>query len=261
MTTSFRKSSIEDIFTYPFSQPKSSKKLVISVLLMLSNLVIPFLPMFFLLGYMMEIRRRLVLKGSLDLPEWTEWGRYFVDGAKVFAIGFLYMLPIIFLALAGFAVIFFPGLVLDVNAISEGDVSPGIVLITGILSIAGLIVCGLIVILGLILGFVLPAAITHFAVKGRFAAAFNIGEWWAILRNNATDFLIAYIILFVIGILSALLAQILSLTIVLCLFIPFLQSIISVYSMYISSGLFAKAYLTGLEKLEGQKSDQEVEVL
>ena len=249
----------EDIFTYPFSDPKSSKKLLIGILLMLANLVIPILPLFVVIGYSMEIRRRLVLKGNLEMPDWGDWGRYFKDGAKAFAIGLLFMLPVVFIALLGFAIVLLPGILLDVDVIGQSEASPGNVLITGILSLAGLIVCGLVILLCLILGFVLPAAVTHFAVKGYFSAAFNISEWWPILRNNISDFVIAYIILIVIGIFSALISQVLSFTIVLCLLVPILLCAVSVYTMFLTSGLFAKAYLGGLEKYTEGKSGLELE--
>jgi len=169
------------------------------------------------------------------------------------------MLPVVFIALLGFAIVLLPGILLDVDVIGQSEASPGNVLITGILSLAGLIVCGLVILLSLILGFVLPAAVTHFAVKGHFSAAFDISEWWPILRNNISDFVIAYIILIVIGIFSALISQVLSFTIVLCLLVPILLCAVSVYTMFLTSGLFAKAYLGGLEKYTEGKSGLELE--
>jgi hypothetical protein len=238
----------EEFFTYPFSNPKSPKKLLMAALFVLANFVIPILPGFILSGYNLEIQRKFVLHGVLELPEWTNLGKYFKDGAKAFAISCLYSLPILFFFLIGFSIIILPLVILDLGTLGQGEISPEFVIITGIISLAGLLFLGLVMLLSIVSGFVIPAAITHFAVKGKFSAAFNISEWWVVFRKNFSDYLIAYIIMIVIGILSSLLVQILSFTIVLCMLIPVLYCAIMVYTMLISAGLLAKAYRGGLEK-------------
>lgn len=246
MTPALRQSGMEDIFTFPFSDPKSPKKLLIAVLLMLAGFVIPFLPVFVLYGYMLEMRRRLILDKNPRLPEWDRWGKYFKDGAKACAIVFLYMLPVLLLALIGFAVVFIPGFVLADHGYEMNESDPTVVFGTGLISLAGVVGLGITMLMGAIIVFLLPAAVTHFAVKGRIRHAFRFGEWWSILRGSVADFLIAFILLVMIGIFSVLLAQILSLTVVLCALVPFIQSIITVYGMFVLSGQIAKAYKGGL---------------
>ncbi len=259
MTVSFVSHHLEDVFTYPFSDPKSPKKLLIAALLALGNFVIPILPGLILEGYMLEIRRRFVIKGNLELPEWTNWGRYLSNGANAFVIGLIFLLPVLFLALVGFMVVLIPGALLDSHAISRYGNTPWIVLVSGVLSLAGLALLGIMILLGIAAGLVLPAAVTHFIVKERFSAAFNISEWWAIFRHNFADFLIAYILLIIISILSILIVQMLSLTIVLCFLVPLAGCVIAVYSLFISTGLFGRAYLGGLEMHTEMKMASDVE--
>ena len=253
MTTGLRKGGLEDVFSYPVSDSKSTNKLLILALITLAGFIIPLLPWFILYGYMLEIERKLVQMGHLELPEWNNWGRYFVDGAKASAIALLYNLPLILLMLVGFVVVFIPGfLLVGTESLDIFNSSPLAVILAGLISLGGFIGFSLIVILALALNFILPAAVTHFAVHGEFKAAFRMHEVLAIVRRNFFDYLIAYVILVVIGIFSALIVQILSLTIVLCVLIPFIQSAITAYSMLLYAALFSKSYRAGLEKYESE---------
>lgn len=254
MTTGLRKGGLEDVFSFPVSDSKSTNKLFILALITLASFFIPLLPWFVLYGYLLEIERRLVKKGHLELPEWTNLGRFFVDGAKASAIAVLYNLPVVLLILVGFAVVFVPAFFLaGSESLEIVDSSPLAVILAGIITLGGFIGFSLMMALAIAVNFILPAAVTHFAVKGKFRAAFRMHEVLAIIRNNFFDYLIAYVILLVIGIFSALIVQILSLTIVLCVLIPFIQSAISGYTMLLYAALFSKSYRGGLEKFESEE--------
>jgi hypothetical protein len=49
-------------------------------------------------GWMLELLRRVVRGEAETLPPWTNLGKYFVDGLTVGVIGFIWMLPIIVLS-------------------------------------------------------------------------------------------------------------------------------------------------------------------
>ncbi|MEM5773801.1 MAG: DUF4013 domain-containing protein [Anaerolineaceae bacterium] len=257
MTTGLRKGELEDVFSYPISDSKSKNKLFILSLITLASFFIPLAPWFILYGYMLQIERDLVQTGRLELPEWTNWGRFLVDGAKATGIVLLYNLPLILLILVGFVVVFIPGFLLaGGESLEIVDSSPWAVILAGIVTLGGFVGFSLMMIIAIGLNFILPAAVTHFAVQGQFKAAFRMHEVLAIVRRNFYDYLIAYVILVVISIFSALIVQILSLTIVLCVLIPFIQSAISAYTLLLYAGLFAKAYRGGLEKYQSEKQTE-----
>jgi hypothetical protein len=253
MTALSTSQGIGDSFSYPFEDPQWAQKLLIALLLVLANFIVPIIPALFLAGYGLEIMRGIVLgDGKPSLPAWVDWGRLFVDGAKIFGIGLLYMLPVILFSLLGFGLILLPTMLVGLITSGGEEISNLVVLIPLLGSIGGVIVLGLAILFSIVLGLALPLAYVHFAIQGKFAAAFHINEWWQVARANFTDFLIAYAIILVFSILSGIIMQLLSLTVILCLLIPILQSMVTVYSLLIYTSLFAQAYRTGLEKIENQ---------
>lgn len=251
MSTTNTTQGIGESFSFPFEDPEWAQKLFIAALLMLANFLVPIIPVFFLAGYGLEIMRGVVLgDGRSRLPPWRDWGRLFMDGLSLFGISLLYMLPVILFALIGFGLMFLPTLLVGFISSGQEEVSTILVLIPVLGTLAGVFVLGLVTLLAILLGLALPLAYLHFAVKGRFRAAFNFSEWWRVVRINFTDFLIAYAVVLVISILSGLLMQLLSLTVILCLVIPILQSFVSVYTLLVYASLFGQAYRNGLEKLE-----------
>lgn len=253
MSTISTSQGIGDAFSYPFEDPQWGQKVLIAVLLMLANFILPVIPMLFLSGYGLEIMRNIVLgDGRPALPAWRDWGRLLVDGASLFGIAILYLLPVFVIAMVGFGLMFLPTVFVGLLSAGQEEVSGLLVVIPLLSSLGGVVVLGIVTLLSIVLSLALPLAYAHFAVKGKFAAAFRINEWWQIVRANFTDFLIAYAVILVFGILSGILIQLLSLTIVLCLLIPILQSALSVYSIFIYNAMVAQAYRAGLEKLENQ---------
>lgn len=251
MPTSSATHGIGDSFSFIFKDPRWAKKMLIAVLLMLANFILPVIPAFFLAGYCLELAQRTVQNDGIpDLPEWIDWGRLFVNGARAFGIALLYMLPVLIMLLLGLGLMLIPTLITGVAGASQEDVSPWILLIPTLGGIGSLFVFSLVALFGIFLNLLLPLGLLHYAVKGRFPAAFQFGEWWAVLRANFTDFMVVYATVIVFNLLSGLLAQLLSLTVVLCLVLPFLQSIISVYGLLFSTALFAQAYHGGQMKLE-----------
>ena len=82
-------------FTYPQQDADWLKKFLIAGAL---NLV-PVVGWLLVVGYMLEVTRRVVEHNSQLLPEWRDWGNLFKKGLYVAVIGLVYALPIIVLAL------------------------------------------------------------------------------------------------------------------------------------------------------------------
>lgn len=92
--------------TFMFEEPDWQKKFLIGVAVMLASIPLIFLggipaliPVFLTTGYAMEISRRRARNEAILLPEWSEWGTYLKDGAKVGLAGFIYTLPFLILML------------------------------------------------------------------------------------------------------------------------------------------------------------------
>jgi hypothetical protein len=79
---------ISDSIKYPSSS--WGKVLILGIITIASVLIVP---IFLLLGYMFRIIKA-TLAGIDELPEFDEIGDMFVDGLKVFVVGFVYAIPV-----------------------------------------------------------------------------------------------------------------------------------------------------------------------
>jgi hypothetical protein len=89
---------ISRAFTYFLEDKRWPQKAVIGVLFMLASLLI--VPFFFVLGYQLEIVRSVAAGEDRVLPEWTNLGKMFKEGASLFLIGLVYSIPVL-LVVAG----------------------------------------------------------------------------------------------------------------------------------------------------------------
>ena len=128
-----------------------------------------------------------MIKGDPEpLPEWNDFGTYIVKGLQLVIIGFVYALPIIL-----------------VQACTQGLYAAGaeefyyedaFVAISAMVQIC----MGCLTFLySIFLGFVLPAAIGHFAAEGTFGSAFRFGEIFRIVKTNPGAYLVIMLASFV----------------------------------------------------------------
>jgi len=83
---------VGDIISDSIKYPSSSwgKVLILGIITIASILIVP---LFLVLGYMFRIIKA-TLAGIDELPEFDEIGDMFVDGLKVFVVGFVYAIPV-----------------------------------------------------------------------------------------------------------------------------------------------------------------------
>jgi hypothetical protein len=255
-TQSFTTDNLKELLAFPFQDDDWKNKLLIGTLIVFAGFAIPLIPFFFLYGYMMQIMHHIIVeKGKPFLPKWDDWGKLFVDGAKLLGAVLIYMLPIIILITLGtFIVIFLPMLGIPV-AIAGGEenseAAGATMAVLGMVSmIVFFILMGAGMIIGLAIGIVIPAIMGHVAATGEFGAAFRLKEWWAIFKANVGGFLLAYLIVFAISMVLNSLLMFLYCTIILCCIVPFLTAPITLYTLIISGALFGEAYREGVEKTE-----------
>ncbi|MCJ7734138.1 MAG: DUF4013 domain-containing protein [Anaerolineales bacterium] len=200
-------------FSYVFEDEDWIKKIGVGGLISL----IPIIGVFLVLGWGVEITKR-VIKGDVEvLPDWSDFGGYLKTGFMVFVIFFIYLLPIILVQGCSSLPFLFENAdetmltVFTVVSICFGCFST-------LYSIAAYLV--------------LPAAIGKYAVTDEFGAAFKFGEIFQMVKNN----LGTYGMVLLGGIVASLVA---SLGVIACVIGVLFTS---VYSFAINGHLWGQAY-------------------
>ena len=162
-------------------------------LLLISCIIFPLI-----MGYMMRIYR-----GMTPSPEPDNWGTMFIDGLKLFVVGFIYALPVIILEIA---IIGSAGL-----ALFEGAVNPPVDP-TALMGLFGAVFIGVFILLvvAIIVGLISTIASVRFARTGSFGEAFNFGAIFThIGRIGWITYILALIIMVIIvGIVEVILMMI-----------------------------------------------------
>jgi hypothetical protein len=161
--------------------------LVGGVLLVLGFLLIP---LFLVYGYVVEVIRSSGT-GSTEPPTFDDWESLLIDGLKAWAIGIVYMLVPILVA------VITVGSVL-VSLVTNGNVG---------MAAGGLLVgFTLSTVLAVVFGYVATAAIVNFAREGRLSAAFDFTVLRQIIfhREYAVAWLVSVVVVTVAGIIGSL---------------------------------------------------------
>ncbi len=186
-------------FTYMFQDPNWLAKLGIGTLLVLvgiflAPLLIGFVPLIIVGGYSLVALDNVRLGHEHPLPEWQDWGKFFMLGLKAFVALFIWALPMFI----GFVPVL-AGSVLSDNSNSGG---------AGAIA-ALLIICGscLMFLWGIFIALLTPAIYTRLAATGRFGAAFDLGKLWQFTRDNLGNVIIAILLVWLAGIIAAVLGS------------------------------------------------------
>ncbi|MBI5842658.1 MAG: DUF4013 domain-containing protein [Chloroflexi bacterium] len=241
---------LQPILLFPVRDAFARKQFLFASLVMLAGMIIPILPMLVLMGYGARIMRQIIDedKGPAML-EWqgSDWGELLKEGARIFAVRLVYILPILLFMGCGFIFIFASPFFFTPT--SNGDVS-AFAPLGGISMFVGFGIFMLATLLSLPLGIILGAAEAHTVTKQSFQAGLQVREWWPIFRNGIGTFLLAYAFTMVVSMIFSIVMQIAMITIVLICILPFLMVGFSAYMMLVMNALFAKAYATGRKTLQ-----------
>lgn len=199
-------------FSFVFEDEDWIMKVLIGAVLALTG--IGFIP---IIGYSMEVARRVVKGHPQPLPEWDDWGTKIIEGLLSGLIGLVWSLPLIVFTSCIWVVVI-PVAGLD----QSGDTAA---LMFTLLSLCvGLFA----VIYSLALAFILPAAMTHYAVTGELGAAFRFGEIIGMVREN----LGAYLMVLVVTLLAQLVAGLGSIALGCGVFFTSFYSFLVMYHAY-----------------------------
>jgi hypothetical protein len=242
--------SLQTLLYFPLKDSNNRNRLFIASALGLAGFIIPIIPWILLLGYAGTIMKQVILDGEEpSMPEWENWNKYISLGGKLFGVNLIYSLPVWLPMVLGYFLMMLPAFLASFleNSYRYSDELIGPVML---FSFGGMALFGIGMFFSLILWFFLPPAFAHTAAKDSFAAGFQIRGWWKIFRANIGGFLLTMVIAggLYMGFMFAI--QIMYMTIILCILLPFLISFMSAYLSIVIFALIGQAYRDGILKLE-----------
>lgn len=234
--------NLKNLLTYPFKDQKAGSKILIGSLLIFGGMIIPILPILIVLGYMVNISKRIIDgDGQLSMPEWDTWGEYLKDGFKWFAAVTIYSIPLIIVFTTGYFVYMFSFI-----GLAFLEESSAAIIFSVILPLLGVGVLFVSLFIGIILAFIeaifLPASLMHVVHTGNFASAFKIGQWWPIFKKNFLGFIVAIIFMFGFYYFLMMAFAVLYYSIILCFILPLAMAPLSFLMGLWTIPLFAQAY-------------------
>ncbi len=168
-------------FSYMFQDKDWLKKILIGGLISLVPIV-----NFAALGYVVQIVRNVRDGQILPLPEWDQFGEYFMSGLSLFLVHLVYSIPIIILAClegVGAAVFGSAG-----NGSGSNDAMGAYAIVTTCLN------C-LIGLWALVIGVISPALTVRFAETGQFNATLRFGGVMDVIRANVGNYVIVMLLM------------------------------------------------------------------
>ena len=175
-------------FTFVFDDPDWLKKVAINALIGL----IPLIGQIYLLGWGLEVARRIATRSITPLPD-VDFGTYLGHGFKAFVVALVYTVPIF--------VITIPIVVVAAVAENAGvdrDVANVILLV---INLGG----GLLILLySLVMGLLLPAAMTRAVVFGSIRDGLQFGKVFGLVRAAPVAYLLTLVGTLLAGMLASL---------------------------------------------------------
>lgn len=184
-------------FTYVFEDPDWLRKLGMGTLLTLvgilfSWLIIGLIPLIIVLGYTVVVVRNVSDGEPYPLPEWQDWGGFFILGLKLMAALFVWLLP----AFIVLVPVMIGGALADSNNGNLGGMETIAVLLT---------ICGscLMILWSLVVTLFTPAIYVRLARTERIGSAFEFAKLWAFTQRNLGDVIISILLVWLAGFIAA----------------------------------------------------------
>ncbi len=165
-------------FSYMFQDEDWIKKILIGGVVGLIPIV-----NFAAIGYMIQVIRNVRDGQALPLPEWDQFGKFFVDGLWIFLIFLVWAIPIIFVACL-------QGIGTAVLAEASEDAANAFGVVSACFS------C-LMALWGLVMAAVGPAILVRYSEVGEFMAGFQFSEIFDIIRANVGNYIIVILLIWV----------------------------------------------------------------
>ncbi len=160
-------------FVYPFEDPDWLKKIVIVAVISL----IPVIGQIWILGWSIEITRRVIKKDPIQLAGFDDFGGMLMLGLKAFVIGFVYSIPMFFFILPPSIT----PLIFDPNQSSA------------LISLVITCFTCLMLLYGILLAFIFPAAFGELAATDQLGSAIHPGRILGLLRADPGAYVITWL--------------------------------------------------------------------
>jgi len=200
-----------------------------------ANTVIAFIPIIgplAVVGWGVEITKRVIQKDPEPLPGWSDFVNYLIKGLVTFLIVFVYMLPVILVQFCASGALF--------AGSESGDYA-----LEMIGSIVMLCFSCVTFIYAVLMALFIPAAIGNYAATGEVGAGFRFGEVYGLVKAAPAPYLMV-----LVG--SFLAAMIASIGIIACIIGVFFTI---AYANTIISHLTGQAYYEAKLTLEGNDNE------
>ncbi len=174
-------------FTYVFEDPNWITKLVIGGLVSLVPIV-----NFAALGYMVTTLKNVADGQPQPLPEWSNFGDYFMKGLYVFVGALVYAAPIILIYCCMFVLSMAAGLGASGNNDAGGALA-------GLVGIVTMCLWCLMALFILVVAVMFPAALTRYAVTNQLSVFWDFRGNFDLISKNLANYIIAILIVWVAG--------------------------------------------------------------
>ena len=242
--------NLQETLLFPVRDAEARKQFLITCLVMLASFFIPLLPLFIIMGYSIKIMRQIIDgRKSPSMPEWqgSDWAETFLDGAKLYGVQIVLMLPLFLLMGCGMLSMIGSSMFLSLLAEeSTRSFAP----VGGVFLFIGIAFFMLFSLLSLPYSVIISAVGPHVATKRSFMAGFEFKEWWPIFRKAIGQFILSYILTYAVSFVFVFIMQIAMITLVLMCIVPFIMIPYSVYLTLMTNTLYAQAYLAGRDALQ-----------
>ena len=233
---------LRQIFRYPFQSPDWQSRYWVGVGLIFLGFIIPIIPLLFVGGYFMRVLRSRIREQELALPAWDDWGGLALDGLRQIVVTAVFLLPGFLVLFVGQILYFlsFFAATFSASANDPSNPAPFLAMFGSIgIMFLSLALGMLLIFLGII---PLPMALAHCASKESLGAAFHFREWWRLLRLNAWDYFIAWVVIAGLAMVLFTALTLAYYTIVLICLVPFLMALIGFYVLLVYGSLFGQVY-------------------
>ncbi|MDG5777655.1 DUF4013 domain-containing protein [Haloarculaceae archaeon H-GB2-1] len=180
---------LSDALSYPIEGDQWIGRLVVGGLLVLASPLV--VPAIVLQGYFVAVIRSATA-GESTAPPFEDWERLLVDGLKavVIALGYALVPAVVLLVVFGLV-----GFGTSLAAAGGSDAGVGI----GVVTLLAL--TGLTILLSLVVAYLIPAALSRFAIEESLGAAFDVRAVIAAATTGAyaTGWLLSAVIAIVVG--------------------------------------------------------------
>lgn len=237
----------ERTFTFPIEDRQWGSKFIVGSLLTLVSYIIPIIPLLFVWGYTVRLMRDVIETKDAGLPKWDDWADLGTKGIYYFIVQFIYLLPGLALLLGSVA-LFTAGILLSKSTLPQEAFwkydywVPYIGVFMIYASIVSFIVSLIVIFAGFLTA---PIGIARFAAGDDLGAALEIGRVLQIIRRQFGPFVLAWAVVYGLGVLLSTVLGALYYTVCFCVLIPFVSAPLSFFHLLFRMRLFAQVCQQG----------------